>query len=157
MKDIWIRSGKTAGDGPASNFAGRGAKHLDNSKKLEEMKKSKLYRLYPGRMAANLGARDGYFDELDTYCGMAFDRTNDVEALCSVNKEDSLLVWSERTIKELEAKGESPHKVQLVAVAYLWEFVYGLLLASGDNVFKEPGFESLGLRWNVLGGRVSED
>ena len=103
-------------------------------------------------MTSNLGARDGYFDELDTYCGMAFDRTNDVEALCSVNKEDSLLVWSERTIKELEAKGESLTKVQLVAIAYLWEFVYDLLLASGDNVSKEPGFESLGLRWNVLGG-----
>ena len=98
-----------------------------------------------------MGARNGYFDDLDTYCGMAFDRKLDLTPLHSANKADSLFVWSSGTMNELKARGGCLNKLQLVAVAYLWEFVYGLLLASCDDVSQEPGFEALGLRMNVVG------
>ena len=63
--DKWIRSGKSAGNGAQSNFARRGAKHIENSKSLEQMKAHALYRLYPDRSSQNLGAPDGFFDHLD--------------------------------------------------------------------------------------------
>ena len=157
VKDIWIRSGKTAGEGPKSNFSGRDKKHIENSKQLEAMKKSKLYQLYPARGVPNLGAIDGYFDDLDTFVGMAFDRRSDNTPLCSINQKDSVFVWSERTMQGLGTKGGDIQKAQLVAVAYLWELVYNLLLANSDDVSEEPGFESYGLRVNKLARREGDD
>ncbi len=61
---------------------------------------------------------------------------------------NSLFVWSDRTINELKQKGGNLQNLQLDAVAYLWELVYDLLLATADNVSQSPGFESLGLRVN---------
>ena len=145
VKDKWIRSGKSAGTGAQSNFGQRGVQHLRNSKSLEQMKSHALYRLYPDRDTPNLGAPDGFFDHLDTYCAMAFDRASDLSPLCSKNKIDSLFVWSDRTMKELKAKGGCLRDHQLVAVAYLWELVYELLLSSSNDVSESPGFESFGL------------
>ena len=39
-------------------------------------------------------------------------------------------------------------KLQLDAIAYLWEISYDLLLAKSENVSTSPGFESLGLKVN---------
>ena len=152
VKDLWIRSGKTSGAGEKSTFGGRGQKHIENSKKLEEMKKHPLYRYYPASKVPNLGGIKGYFENLDTYCGMAFDKKSNVELLCSIGQKDSLFVWSDQTMQELRKRGGDLQKLQLEAVAYLWELVYDLLLASSDNVSLSPGFESLGLRLNRLVG-----
>jgi len=48
---------------------------------------------------------------------------------------------------ELNKRGDL-RKLQLDAVAYLWELVYDLLLAKSENMSTSPGFESLGLRVN---------
>ena len=117
------------------------------------MKRSKVYQLYPARGVPNLGAIDGHFEDLDTYVGMAFDRKADLTPLCSVGKKDSVFIWSERTLRELGARGGCQRNAQLVAVAYLWELVYKLLLAAAHDVSEEPGFESMGLRVNNVGRR----
>ncbi len=48
----------------------------------------------------------------------------------------------------MKKRGGDLKKLQLDAVAYLWELCYDLLLAKGENVSKSPGFEMLGLRVN---------
>ena len=52
-------------------------------------------------------------------------------------------------MKEMKAKGCELHKVQLDAIAYLWEICYDLLLAENHNVSVSPGYESFGLRVNT--------
>ena len=68
--------------------------------------------------------------------------------LCSDGADNSLFVWSKQLINELKKKGDNLQKVQLDAVAYLWEICYDLALAKFENVSVSPGFESLGLRVN---------
>ena len=86
------------------------------------------------------------------FCGMAFDKKGEVGPLCSIGKEDSLFVWSDRVIAELKKRadqnGVSLQRMQLTAVAYLWEIYYDLMLAKSENVSDSPGAESLGLRVN---------
>ena len=43
-------------------------------------------------------------------------------------------------MKKLEEKGGCLHDHQLMAVAYLWELVYKLLLSSSDDMSESPGF-----------------
>ena len=113
-----------------------------------------FYRRYPLKGVANLGARKGYFDNLVMYVGMAYDTStpNDLYPLCT-NANDNLLVWSEQTMSELKSRGGNLQRLQLDAVAYLWELCYDLLLASDSNVSVSPGFEALGLRVNRAGGK----
>ena len=54
---------------------------------------------------------------------------------------------SKDATNELNKKGDLS-KLQLDAVAYLWELCYDLLLGKSDNVSTSPGFEALGLRVN---------
>lgn len=81
---------------------------------------------------------------------MAFDPSGDVSNLCSDGEIGSLFIWDKEVMvmRELKAKGGELQKVQLDAVAYLWELRYDLLLAECHNVSVSPGFESLGLRVN---------
>ena len=51
----WIRSDKTSGEGEKACFEGRGAKHIDNSKSLEELTKHKFYMIYPAAAVKKLG------------------------------------------------------------------------------------------------------
>merc|ERR1711862_776728 len=111
----------------------------------------------------NIGARSGYFENLDTYCAMAYDKSKSIAPLCSRGERDSLFVWSDRTINELERYAKDRgggaiglKKVQLDAVAYLCELCYDLMLSERRNVSKSPGFESLGLRVNRLKRKASE-
>ena len=111
----------------------------------------------------NIGARQGYFKNLDTFCPMAFDKSESVSSLCSRDKDDSLFVWSDQTIDELKkyalnrgGGSTGLQKVQLDAVAYLWELCYELLLSRSNNVSKSPGFESLGLRVNAHKRKAAE-
>ena len=97
---------------------------------------------------------DERWARLVMYCAMAFDKTGNVEPLRSVDAEDSLFVWSEEAIDELKKRGDLK-KLQLDAVAYLWELCYDLMLATSDNLSDSPGFEALGLRVN--GGKRKRD
>ena len=47
VKNVLIRSGKTSGDGCNATFAGRGNKHIENSKKVEQMIIHPLYQYFP--------------------------------------------------------------------------------------------------------------
>mmetsp|Transcript_9859 Transcript_9859/g.17267 ORF Transcript_9859/g.17267 Transcript_9859/m.17267 type:complete len:268 (+) Transcript_9859:1034-1837(+) len=153
IKNKWVRSGKTSGEGVNACFDGRGEKHKKNAQSKDEMRKHPLYAKYPAFGVSNLGGRKGYFDNLIMYCGMAYDKKGDVSKLCSTNSESSLLVWSEEAMEEIRKKGGNPRKHQLDAVAYLWELCYDLSLAKDENVSVSPGFESFGLRVN----RKTED
>ena len=83
------------------------------------------------------------------YCAMVFDKKQDVTSLCSNDGDASLFVWSKQTIAELNNKKDgNMQRMQLNAVAYLWELCYDLLLATGENVSASPGFEAFGLRVN---------
>ena len=83
------------------------------------------------------------------YCAMAFDKKQDVTSLCSNDSDDSLFVWSKQTIAELNNKKDgNMQRMQLNAVANLWEMCYDLLLATDENVSVSPGFEAFGLRVN---------
>ena len=154
----WIRSGKTSGDVVKASFRGRGDTHKKNSESVDEMKEHQFYALYPSKRAAKtIGRRKGYFDDLLMYCGMAFDPTDDVTALCSNGESGSLFVWNGEVTKELMAKGGEMQKLQLDAVAYLWEMCYDLLLDKSHNVSVSPGYESLGLRVNRANKRKAGD
>ena len=113
----WIRSGKTSGKGKDASFSGRGNKHQKNSKSKDEMRKHRLYREYPFRDADNLGEPEGFFDHLEMYCGMAFDKGGSLAPLCSSSERDSLFVWSEEAIEDLKRRGGDLRQLQLDAVA----------------------------------------
>ena len=72
------------------------------------------------------------------------------EKKAKVLYSDSLFVWSKETITELNKKKDDMQKLQLDAIAYLWEICYDVALARDDNVSQSPGFGSLGLRNNHL-------
>jgi len=156
-KNKWIRSGKTSGDGDAACFAGRGNKHEQNARCKDEMRKHPLYARYPAFGVDNVGAREGYFENLDMYCAMSFHSKSDVTALCSHDLENSLFVWSGETMEEIKKKGGVLQKHQLDAVSYLWELCYDLLLARSDNISVSPGFESFGLRVNAKKRKLDND
>ena len=122
------------------------------------MRKHPVYQKYPAEGVPNLGVRRGYFENIVPYVAMAFDKKDEksVVPLCSNGNADSLFVWSDRTMSSLkhyaDKKGggaKGMRKVQLDAIAYLWEMCYDLLLASADSVSASPGFEALGLRVNA--------
>jgi ribosomal protein L15 len=147
-KNRWIRSGKTSGEGEAACFSGRGKKHKQNSTLIAEMRKHRFYASYPTKGVTNLGAIKGYFDNLEMFCGMAFDVKQCVTPLCSNGADDSVFIWSTLTIDELKKKEGNLQKYQLDALSYMWELCYDLVLGKSDNVSQSPGFESFGLRVN---------
>ena len=155
-KNKWIRSGKTSGEGHDACFFGGGMKHQKNASSMEEMRMHPLYSKYPKRGVENVGAPEGYFDNLWMYCGMAFDANGIIAPLCSDNEEDSIFVWSSKSIDELKKREGKMQTLQLNAVSYLWELCYDLLLANGENVSASPGFESLGLRVNNKRQKLNE-
>ena len=87
---------------------------------------------------------------------MACDKKADTTPLVSAGNLSSLLVWTNETVKELNSKSGDLKKLQLDAVAYLWELCYDLLLARADNVLTSPGFETLGLQMNRKRKREDE-
>ncbi len=89
---------------------------------------------------------------------MAYDKTDEksIKPLCSSGNTSSMFVWSEITLNKLKKRDGDLRKLQLDAVAYLWEICYDLLLARGDNVSNSPGFESLGLRANRPGDKSAK-
>ena len=144
----WIRSGKTSGEGKDACFEGRGKKHRLNSASKDQMRMHRLYREYPASGVDDLGVAEGTFNNLTMYCGMAYDKKGDTGALRSRGTAGSLFVWRQEIMDELNKKGGDLKKLQLDAVAYLWELAYDLVLAKSENVSTSPGFESLGLRVN---------
>ena len=107
----WIRSGKTSGEGKDEYFAGCGAKHEENSKLKDQVRVHPLYREYPARGANIIGVREGHFENLAMYCGMAYNKKGDVKPMCSNGLVDSLFVWIEPTMRGLKKKSRSLQKL----------------------------------------------
>jgi len=112
------------------------------------MKMHNFYQIYPAEGVHNLGGEGGYFEYLQMYCAMAFDRKGDVTPLCSRGESTSLFAWSKETLATLTNGEGNLRNRTLDAVAYLWELCYDFALAAIDNVSQSPRFESFGLRNN---------
>lgn len=149
-KDKWIRSGFAGGLGTC--FESRIKKHKQNSRSSTAMRTSRFYRYYPSKDAhddTSGSVRKGYFEDLEFFCGMACN-PDFLQHLCSVDKEDSLFVWSNEYIAFLNKMAKSQdltlERMQLKSVEYLWEICYDLPLATSDNISDSFGAEGLGLR-----------
>ena len=154
-KDKWIRSGFACGAGSEACLGERRKKHEHNSKSISEMRGSRFYRYYASKSATTtLVTRKGYFEDLNFYSALAFD-PKDVDPICAVDEDDSLFVWSKDFIDFLKDKARkhdtSLERMQLSAVAYLWEICYDLMLAHSENISDSPGFEFFGLRMKARG------
>ena len=121
------------------------------------MRQHPFYQKYLKGGALNLRAREGYFDNLGMYCGMAFDVKGDIAPLCCDGDEGGLFFWSDECINELKKKSGKLRTLQLNAIACLQEIFYDLLLAKTDNMSASPGFESLGFRVNTKKRKKSWD
>ena len=112
------------------------------------MRKHRFYQEYPGKGEKKIGEIGGFFDNLEVYFGLAFDRTGDVSPLCSDGAENRLFVWSKYSTEIMKQRDVSLQESQLLEISYLWEICDDILLAKHDNVSASPGFELLGLRIN---------
>ena len=148
LKKKWIRSGKASGAGKDACFDGRGNQHTKNAQLVDQMRKHIFYQEYTAKGVKHIGEIEEYFDDLEVYCGMVFDRTKDVEPLYLEGAENSLSVWSKHITEILKQSDVSLQESQLLAISYLWEICDDLLLAKHDNVSARPTFELLGLRIN---------
>ena len=54
-------------------LGGRGSKHADNARSTDPTRKHPLHQRYPAKGVTNIGGTGGSFENLDVYCGMAFD------------------------------------------------------------------------------------
>jgi len=72
-----------------------------------------------------------------------FGKKEIVTSLCSDGRGDNILVWNKETIDILKQRKGNLKENQLLAVSYLWELCYNLLLAKYDNVSASTGFEAL--------------
>ena len=68
--DLWWQN-IWRGEGSCSE--GHGEKYRMNDTSKDEMRKHPLYAKYPVHGVETIGAWEGYFENLDMYCGMAFD------------------------------------------------------------------------------------
>ena len=148
VKMKWIRSGKASGAGVDACFKGRQKTHERNARSVKQMREHRFYQEYPARGVPNIGGTGGYFENLERYCGMAFDKDGGIKQICMESGEGSLFVWRKECVDVLKQRDGSLQESQLLAISYLWELCYDLLLAKHDNVSASPGFEALGLRIN---------
>jgi hypothetical protein len=140
----FVRSGKTCN--PGRTFAVRWREHEECSRK--QMLESRFYQSYPSRSLAraNDGMRRGYFDNLQLFCGLGFNRTN-LESLKPLVECDSIFSWKKDVLERIQKKSfcgaRNIQDKQLHMVAYLCEICYELALAPEDNVSQSQGFESV--------------
>ena len=160
----WVRSGKVAGsESSPKGMWQRNKEHSDEAKRGGTA--SALYTSFPSKdsdrakSAREMNIRpypwSAYFEELIQFCGVWFKRGGSVdvhlmsnyEKDCSQKGSKGLFVWSENTIDSLNSRrGQTSLKdMQLHMVAYILELSYDLLLAPGNNVSTQPGYEKFGL------------
>ena len=61
------------------------------------------------------------------------------------SSEKGIFDWDEKTLEAIDGwniSAKNKDEKQLHLVSYLFEFVYDLMIAPGDNVSVNPGFES---------------
>ena len=91
--------------------------------------------------------RRGYFEDLDQYNIIGFNRDNKegIGYITNVQKENGIFYWSNNVIEKIEKANlyscNGLVEKQLVMVGFLLELGYDLMINSDDNVSKSPGFE----------------
>ena len=103
-----------------------------------------MYGKYPAEDNPNIreGFRQGYFKNLLLCSALAFERDN-VTHLVDTSV-DGIFEWDVTTmnaINKWNVTGTTKEK-QLILVSYLFELVYDLMIAPGNNVSVNGGFES---------------
>ena len=88
-----------------------------------------------------VGRPKGYFDELRFYCLIGFLKDN-IDALVDTSGE-GIFEWPQYILDWMKERNfaNTEEEKRLMMVSYLFEFVYDLMLAPGDNVSLNPGFE----------------
>lgn len=104
MKRKWICSGMTSGEGTDACPGGHGKKHKENSASTDKMCVHPFYAKYLSWGAENLRAREGYFENLDMFCALAFDRQCDVSVLVANQGGVSLFIWNEESMGETKKR-----------------------------------------------------
>jgi hypothetical protein len=149
VRGVWVRSGKTTGTD--RHICVRHFEHKEKAR-LKDLKdvSSKFYRSYPSRCATySNNTRRGYFDQLDLYYGLAFNREGNTSDLLTSNSPYSILNWPTTCIEKLKKwnlRGvgiDDIQERQLHMASYLFELGYDLCLSPRDNVSLAPGFESI--------------
>jgi hypothetical protein len=143
----WVRSGKVCGQ---STFIKRHDQHVSNSKAASvDPRSSYFYQQYPHPESpdARKDTRAGHFTDLRQYIGIGFNR-DDAELLTVDRSEGGILEWQANIIdmvskSGLGRRGATLAEKKLEMAAYLFEFVYDLMIADRDNVSSNPGFEAL--------------
>ena len=147
-----MRAGKVAGSDlsdPRCDFKRRNATHFHAAKTthLDSETSSEFYTCYPSITNPNHSnvLRSGFFEDLQQYAALSFNRTENTDGLTKTN-EEGLFVWSEDAIKKTDAMNVGSCKTlrerQLVLIAYLFEIAYDLCVSLINNVSQNLGFES---------------
>jgi hypothetical protein len=94
-----------------------------------------FYQAFPDeKVAHNFAMQRGYFQYLDQYCGLSFDRGN-ITALTARNAE-GIFHWGDNTLSIHESKeNRSLEESKLQMVSYLFEFVSGLCIGDDSGAF----------------------
>lgn len=150
----FIRSGKAVNPGRTLwvRFHGTGG-HLQCAK-APDLKRldSNFYRSYPSKEAPSFveGTRRGFFEDLQLYCALGFDRSNAESLKPLVETQQaakSIFLWEPDTIERLQnlamAGATTLQDKQLGTVGYLTETPYELALSPGDNVSQSSGYEAM--------------
>lgn len=120
---------------------------LQNVKDIDSL----FYQSYPSHSSTySDSTRQGFFENLDLYYGLAFSRSNrDIQNLVSTGKPNSILTWPINFTRKminwkLQGAGKDDMvERQLHIASYLFEFVYDLCLSPRENISQAPGFESI--------------
>ena len=148
----WVRAGKAAGTDtstPPADFINRNGQHLTAALRSEVTAEKSFYTYFPSmRNPHNIdGIRRGYFEDLEQYSLLAFDRNGHVDELIKV--EGGIFDWGDdiQKISSLSFYGSKTlREKQLVVISYFYEMCFDICIAPDSNVSQSTGWEAVGLR-----------
>ena len=150
--EVFIRSGSAAGD---KGMVGRVEEHKKRAEMEQVDDGSRLYITWPSMktLRSKSCAKDGLFEYLVAYVGVAFGRDVVESGVLSKDFNDGgIFFHSQKDLARIRTANFSGAATEeykfLRMVAYLFELGYDVALGRKDNVSDSPGFEACGLkRW----------
>ena len=141
-RHCWVRSGLAVG----SDAIQRPMNEMERANELNSKAKISSDRFgifYPSKESRPNGSvRRGWFENLQQYCGIGFDRSETTSSLYAV--DDGIFYWDEASLKEtnrLQAYDcETLHEKQLLMVGYCLELGYDLIIHPDNNIYRMLGF-----------------
>ena len=142
-RQSWRRVGKASGGGVDACFQGR---YKGHQQALRGMTKSEFYWAFPLEGCINPAfctKQQGLFHELVHCAAVAF-RPTKIERLCADREAGGIVIWSESGRRSaLQMRASQPQAKRAELAAYLFECVYGLMLAPHLNLSESMGFETI--------------